>query len=451
MPRSIATTPTRANRHTIAVTGDSLSGDFSRQVPAQLYWPEQLASSLRASSPACLVKARDFARPGNTTGPYSGSSINADMISRLGRMTTYDTPDIAVLWGGYNDASINGIGGIGGTTELAVTPTAVTDTTHFTVSASDATALQGVQASSNMAYVRGVATQWSISGTTVTLTTVVTGLTTSDIFHVQLRLQAQSGSTTGSLLVPTGTGQYFTTGPIAVGNQVGSVTAAGGGDTLSISGFSQAPSTSDFIAQQMRFSVASVTSATVFTLQTGQGRYLKTGQGVAVGSQWGTVSAISGDQITLASALPFTPSINDVVTQGTQANVQRMVQVLAAAGVTKIVLINSHYLNWSTSGDTTAAPYARQGIIRPQIYAASVASYTNNPTITYVNLYSYMRGLIVAGTPVTYNGVSYPMVQGNANWHFADGDVHLNAFGHFLVARYIQSALPNSWITALQS
>jgi lysophospholipase L1-like esterase len=316
MPRPILLSPSRARTRTITCLGDSLTGNYAWGVPYTLMWPEVLAGKLRALSPPCLVKARNFGHSGNTTGPYSGEVHNPgdDLIGRLGNMTTWEIPEIAILWGGVNDPG-NGIAGY------------VTDT-------------------------------------------------------------VQAGSTAGIVNVANG-GQFHA------------------------------------------------------------------GQAVVIDGVLATVASIAGNALTLASALPNAPVTGRAVQQGTQANLQWMIGQLKAAGVARCIVLNTQYLNYSgAAGDTLTTPFAAYNTLRP-FQAAAVSSYAGDPAIAVVlaDLYGYLRGLIQAGAPVVYNGVSYPMAQGNVNWHVADGNQHLNALGNELVARFLLSVIQAQpgWVAALQS
>jgi lysophospholipase L1-like esterase len=83
---------THANRHTIAVIGDSIVRNYSLGVWTSQFWPEQLALLLRAAG--AYVKARNLGSSGNTT---------TQMLARIYALVENDVPDIAFIAGGVND------------------------------------------------------------------------------------------------------------------------------------------------------------------------------------------------------------------------------------------------------------------------------------------------------------------------------------------------------------
>lgn len=92
MPRRIQPTYTKARRHTIAAMGDSVTHNTIYGVPLYNFWPGKLAGLLRDNGRS--VRARNFAISGNTT---------TQMLARVSEMAIYDTPDIAIIFGGIND------------------------------------------------------------------------------------------------------------------------------------------------------------------------------------------------------------------------------------------------------------------------------------------------------------------------------------------------------------
>lgn len=103
MVRPIPGTPTPGPRHTIAITGDSLSENQTLYVPQHLMWPAVLQGLLRDAG--ARVRVRNFARNGNTT---------TNMLTRVANYTTFDVPKVFVCFGGVNDPG-NGI--VGATTQ----------------------------------------------------------------------------------------------------------------------------------------------------------------------------------------------------------------------------------------------------------------------------------------------------------------------------------------------
>lgn len=92
MPRKIQTNYTKSPSRTLAAIGDSLTHNTTLGVRPDQFYPEQLAVRLRAE--VVPIRSRNFGRSGNTT---------TQMLARLSRMTHFDIPDLAVVWGGVND------------------------------------------------------------------------------------------------------------------------------------------------------------------------------------------------------------------------------------------------------------------------------------------------------------------------------------------------------------
>ena len=112
MPRKIMATYQKARTRTIAAIGDSITSNYSWGVPEYLFWPNVLCDNLYDLG--YPVKARNFATSGEKT---------YQMDARIACMTQFDVPDIAIIFGGFNDrnlVSISGLSQSGGTATATV-------------------------------------------------------------------------------------------------------------------------------------------------------------------------------------------------------------------------------------------------------------------------------------------------------------------------------------------
>lgn len=109
---------------------------------------------------------------------------------------------------------------------------------------------------------------------------------------------------------------------------------------------------------------------------------------------------------------------NDVAVD-TEANLETIVTQIRAAGCSRVLVVGTHYMNWTSGGDTTSVQDATFAALR--VKQAAAAAGVSAP---FVDLYAYMRALIVAGT----------YVQGDFAWHVADANTHLNAIGQQIIA-----------------
>lgn len=109
MPRKIQNSFPKGRSKTICAIGDSLTFNQNYAVLCCEFYPEQLAALLRAAG--CDVKARNFGVSGQTT---------AQMLQRIRCMTQFETPELAIIFGGANDPA----GGVTATTLTRVGTTA---------------------------------------------------------------------------------------------------------------------------------------------------------------------------------------------------------------------------------------------------------------------------------------------------------------------------------------
>jgi lysophospholipase L1-like esterase len=133
---------------------------------------------------------------------------------------------------------------------------------------------------------------------------------------------------------------------------------------------------------------------------------------------------------------------SSIVGATTQSNITSMVQTLLTAGCSKVIVLNTQYLNYSSSGDTTGTPYATYATLRPFQKAAVDSFASSNPgQVVLCDLYTYMRALIVAGTET----------QGSFSWHVADSNQHLNVLGNNYVAAAVLATIQaqTGWVNSL--
>lgn len=111
----------------------------------------------------------------------------------------------------------------------------------------------------------------------------------------------------------------------------------------------------------------------------------------------------------------------------TQSNIESMITSLQGSGVSRILIVSAHYLNFSTGGDTLATSYASYVPVR----AAQQAAANAHAGVIFVDLYNYFRNRIVNGQDV----------QGSFSWHVADSNQHFNSYGAGLVASCILTSI----------
>lgn len=199
-------------------------------------------------------------------------------------------------------------------------------------------------------------------------------------------------------------------------------------------------------------------TTTTFSVAMGDGANFTTGQYVYLGTgsamRGGKIASKSTDAITLAAtsddpALVKAPAAGTSVRQGTQANLEWMIQQLLNAGCTRIVVLNTQYLNWSSGGDNAAGEtfYSTYATLRPFQAAAVDTFASSNPgKVVLCDLWTYMSK-IVTNTPSGANvidldtGEHYVIAQGDFAWHTASGNQHLNILGEEIVARAVLDTL----------
>ena len=171
-------------------------------------------------------------------------------------------------------------------------------------------------------------------------------------------------------------------------------------------------------------------TTTSIPVQAGHGARFTVGGYVVINGQSRLVTAISTDTLTVSPALSAAPTDATAVAHDTAANIVVLGQYLLAAGCSRLIVLDCHYMNWSSGGDNGASQNATYAAIRTAQAAAAATL-----GATYVDAYNYMRALIADGT----------YTQGDYRWHIADSNVHLNAAGEQILSDAIIAAMPSAW------
>lgn len=154
---------------------------------------------------------------------------------------------------------------------------------------------------------------------------------------------------------------------------------------------------------------------------------LAVGGWVLVNGESRKIGALVGNVVTLETALGAAPVEGDELAVDTETNLRHWVQFVKAAGVDRVAIIGSHYLNFASSGDTPELEQSLRAGVRLAQQAAALAE-----NVPYVDTYAYMRNLVVSGT----------VVQGDwAVWHQGATNTHLTEAGEQVLADAIHAAL----------
>jgi lysophospholipase L1-like esterase len=132
---------------------------------------------------------------------------------------------------------------------------------------------------------------------------------------------------------------------------------------------------------------------------------------------------------------------NAISSATTTANILAMITYLKNAGVSRIVVMSAHYLNFSSGGDTLEVPYSPYEAIRVAQQDAVTAA--ADPNVVFCDVYNYMRNLIVVGTEV----------QGSGSWHVTPTNQHPNAHGGVVIASAARATVvaQPGWLAALST
>jgi len=154
---------------------------------------------------------------------------------------------------------------------------------------------------------------------------------------------------------------------------------------------------------------------------------LAVGGWIVVNGETREITVLSGDVVTIGTALSTTPVFDDTVSIDTQENIQRWVQAVVSAGAGSVAVIGSHYLNFPVGGDTTATEQPMRAACRVSQQAAAAAE-----SVLYIDTYAHMRALILSGQ----------VAQGDwAVWHQGASDTHLTVAGEQVLADAVKNAL----------
>lgn len=186
--------------------------------------------------------------------------------------------------------------------------------------------------------------------------------------------------------------------------------------------------TNDINADDALVLASPAPTSTVFSLDTDSTYHAADGW-ITVGGELAQVLSVNAAEITLTAPLAGgAPAAGTSVLIATQVNLEATITYLKQAGVSasSIYVMGQHYTNFSVNGDTTSAEVAWAATLRDIQEAAAVAQGVN-----YVDTYAFMRQLIVDEV----------YTQGDALWHVADLDTHLNAIGEQILADCLFAAV----------
>jgi hypothetical protein len=117
--------------------------------------------------------------------------------------------------------------------------------------------------------------------------------------------------------------------------------------------------------------------------------------------------------------------------------------------VPRVFVVSANYLNWTTGGDSLAVPYATYAPVRAAQAAAAAAQNVDVAgvaSVAFVDLYTFQRARIVAGTDLDFKATAYDQTR---SAHVADTNQHHSIYGHALVAQAVRAGVPAAWINAL--
>lgn len=400
--RRLQTSSNLFNRFSVSCLGDSQT-DFAvaTGVPSEQVWPGALCKRLNAEG--AITRPRGFGRSGDTTSM---------MLGRADVMFLYDTPSVAVVYGGVNDPGTTATG---------------------TATAGAATTITLANTSSNKgnAYV------------------------------------GQVISTTGG----TGSGQsktviaYNSTTLVATVDSAWSVNPDGT-TTYSIAGVTQAQTQANIqaIVKVLRFKACGFAD--------GSGCSVWRPSMLPAGGQPGQRFVVMQDNSTTGGIAATDTSQHATITGDYSSAIAQTVwewrtplagesgwgRVATTAtsaftvGVAKIIVVSTNYLNWSAGGDSynatagSGSQYAAYVTVRAAASAAASAE-----GVVYCNLYNFQSYLIYGGT-FAGTTVAVEATQGSASFHYVDADQHHSAYGHDTVARALTLTInAQGWLASLSA
>jgi len=154
---------------------------------------------------------------------------------------------------------------------------------------------------------------------------------------------------------------------------------------------------------------------------------LAVGGWVCVNSEVRKIVSLSGVSVVLETPLTIVPITGDALAVDTFANITGWIEAVKAKGVARVVVVGSHYLNFSSGGDTVSIEQNLRASVRVAQKAAALANGAE-----YVDTYAHMRALILAAD----------VAQGDwAVWHQGATNTHLTPAGEAVLADAIRAAI----------
>ena len=167
-------------------------------------------------------------------------------------------------------------------------------------------------------------------------------------------------------------------------------------------------------------------TSTVFSVAAGAG--YAADAWITVNGESAQILSVATNAITLTAPLAGgAPAAGSVVTHDTEKNLTQMALYVKNAGCSRVMILGLHYFNLQAgSADTTTVELAANAAIRVKQKAAAAAA-----GVVYVDLYAWMRALIIAGT----------RTQGNFAEHLSSTDAHLTVLGQTTIADAIEATI----------
>ncbi len=169
-------------------------------------------------------------------------------------------------------------------------------------------------------------------------------------------------------------------------------------------------------------------TSTVVTITPANGAYHGVGGWLLIGGQSAQILSKATNEFTLTAPLPGgAPAAGTTIEHDTEKNLTALLNKAKNAGCKRLMVIGMHYFNFATAdADTVSVEIPRNAGIRAKQKAAALAA-----GAVYVDLYEWMRQLIIAGT----------YTQGDNGWHRDPNDQHLNLAGQTILADAIEAAI----------
>lgn len=168
-------------------------------------------------------------------------------------------------------------------------------------------------------------------------------------------------------------------------------------------------------------------TTTTFSVAAGQGTRYGVDGWITVGGVQAQILSIATDAITLTAPLAGgAPVAGAVVANDTQKNLTELALYVKNAGCKRVMILGRHYDNLASGADTTTVELPANAALRAKQQAAATAA-----GVVYVDLYAWMRALIIAGT----------RTQGNFAEHVSSSDSHLTALGQTTIADAVEATI----------